>query len=138
MPYCAPNIAEGRDIRSGGQMKKHTLAILASTLIVGAIAAPAAQAKVPLGKYRCYQTVYSSGMLVENYMGGFKLKAHHKYVNIRGKGRGKYEVKGQKVIFKTGPYHTFTGKAGTASDGTPDIVITLKSNHAITQSCFHK
>jgi hypothetical protein len=115
-----------------------------SLLVAGAVAAISAPALakggVPPGEYLCYQYNGTS----YQYLGGFKLKSHGKYLAlyrggrpIRG-GSGKYAVKGKNVKFKSGPYKTFTGKARIATGGATVIDITLKSDHSVGQSCSHK
>src|SRR4051794_3306289 len=86
----------------------------------------------PRGLYQCYQYDYSSGYL---YSGGFRLKRHHRYTAVSG-GKGKYRVKGRKVIFKSGPYHDFKGKT-RRDKGNWVIDLTLKSDPSVKENCSH-
>ena len=120
-------------------MRKQLLAFGATAVVFGGVVAvPVAQAKVALGTYMC-RSNFGNVNNVPTNTGWFKLKRHGKYSGSHGfKGHGKYKVKGKKITFKSGPLKGFYGKAGKASDGTPDITLYVKKAQSIQESCFHK
>lgn len=113
-------------------MKQRSAALALAAAVSLAVPTAASAARPPQGLYQCYQYSASSGYL---YAGGFKLVSKTKYKAVSG-GGGKYAVKGKKVIFKSGPYHDFSGKT-RKEKGDWVIDLTLKSDHDIVENCSH-
>jgi hypothetical protein len=74
---------------------------------VATVGATTTSVRLSLGPYTCEAQALSG--LVDT--GGFKLNAHHRYVGIVPKGRGRWHVNGRNVIFTRGPLANYNGLA---------------------------
>ena len=114
--------------------RRCTAALAVAAAATGLVLPAASEASgPPRGLYQCYQYAYSVGYL---YSGGFRLTSATHYRAVSG-GGGSYRVRGRLVIFRTGPYHTFTGTRRRDSTGNVVIDLKLKSDPSIVENCSH-